>query len=86
MDKKPPRFTVTVNKEIATYLENASKYKNKSISGIINELINDAVELKEDMYWYKIAEEAEKRAEGKPTIPAEVLWKELGLNSSDIPE
>ncbi len=73
------RYTVNVNEEIDHFLVSYSKKKHQSISSIIQELINEAIELREDFYWSKVANEAEKRAKGQPTIPAEVLWKELGL-------
>ena len=73
------RYMVNVNDEIAKFLLKSSKKNDKSISSVIVELMNEALELREDYYLSKLAEEAEKRSEGKSPIPAEVLWKELGL-------
>lgn len=73
------RYMVSVDDDVAKFLATSSKKKHKSISSLIQELINEAIELREDYYLSKLAEEAEKRAEGKTPIPAEVLWKELGL-------
>lgn len=79
MPTQNQRFLVTVNPEVASSITSISKKHKKSISGVIFELINEALDLREDLYWSKLAEEADKRAEGKTPIPAEVLWKELGL-------
>ena len=73
------RYMVSVDDDVARFLAASSKKKHKSISSLIQELIKEAIELREDYYLSKLAEEAEKRAEGKIPIPAEVLWKELGL-------
>ncbi len=73
------RYMVTVDQETASLLNLISKKQSKSISGIIMELIDESLDLREDLYWSRIAEEAEERAEGKPTIPAEEVWKKCGL-------
>jgi hypothetical protein len=79
MAAKTARFTVSVDEKTAGCLNMTAKHQHKPISGLIYELITEALEMREDMYWSKVAEEAEKKAEGKPTVPAEVLWKELGI-------
>ena len=79
MTTKNARYTVTVDPEIANFLNCVSKEKKKSVSSLIQELIHEAIDLREDFYWSRVAEDVEKRAEGKQRIPAEVLWKELGL-------
>lgn len=79
MTAKNARYTVTVDPEIASFLSCVSKVKNKSISSLIQELLHEAIDLREDFYLSRVAEEVEKRSEGKQRIPAEVLWKELGL-------
>ena len=73
------RYMVSVNDDLASFLSKCSKETHKSVSGLIVELMNEALELREDYYLSQLAEQAEKRAAGKKTIPAEVLWKELGL-------
>lgn len=79
MTSKSARFMVTVNQDIANSLNKISKNNHKSISGVIQDLINEALSLREDLYWSNIAEEAEKKAEGRPTIPAEEVWRKCGL-------
>lgn len=79
MPTRNPRYMVTVNPETSFYLMNISKQTHKPISGIISELINEALELREDYYWSKQAEEAERKAKGKRRIPAEEVWKKCDL-------
>jgi hypothetical protein len=79
MATKSARYMVTVNEEIAMFLDLVSKKKNKSISGLIMDLIEEAIDLREDTYLSRVAEESEKRCEGRPTIPASEVWKECGL-------
>lgn len=58
-----------------------AEHKKQSISRVIADLIHEALEMeREDMYWSKIAMEAEKRDEGKPAIPAEEVWKKMNLD------
>lgn len=70
---------VNVNDRLANFLVESSKKDHKSVSSLIVELINEAVELREDYYLSQLAEEAEVRSEGKPTIPAEEVWRKCGL-------
>ena len=79
MATKNSRYMVTVNKEIANFLNLVSKETHKSISGVIQELLCEAIDLRDDYYLSKLAEESEKRCEGKPTIPAEEVWRKCGL-------
>lgn len=79
MATRNPRYMVTVNPETSVCLLNISKHEHKSIAGIISELINEALELREDYFWSKQAEEAERKAIGKRRIPAEEVWKKCDL-------
>ena len=79
MPTKNPRYVVTVNEEIALFLSSVSKKKKKSVSSLIMDLIEEAIDLREDLYLSKKAEESEKRCEGRPTIPASEVWRECGL-------
>ena len=79
MVTKNARYMVTVNDEIANFLNLISKETNKSIYGVIQELLSEAIDLREDYYLCKLAEESEKRCEGKPTISAEEVWRQCGL-------
>lgn len=41
--------------------------------------MEQALETQEDIYLSQVAEEAEARAKRKARIPAEKVWKDLGL-------
>ena len=79
MATKNARYMVTVNDEIALFLDFVSKKKNKSVSSLIMDLIEEAIDLREDHYLSKRAEESEKLCEGRATIPASEVWEECGL-------
>jgi len=71
---------VTINNEdIALFLHSVSKKKNTSISGLIMDLIEEAIDLREDYALSKIADESYERNKDKPTIPAEEVWRQCGL-------
>lgn len=79
MATRNPRYLVTVTPEISELLVSTSQKTQKPISGIISELINEALELREDFYWYKKADEAELKAQGQRRIPSEEVWKKCDL-------
>ncbi len=79
MATKNARYMVTVDHNTEMFLKGVSEKKHQSISGLIMELIGEAIELRDDYYLSKLAEKVEKRSEGKKRIPADVLWKELDL-------
>lgn len=79
MVTRNPRYMVTVNEETSSFLVNVSKKTHKPIAGIISELINEAIELREDYYWSKQADEAEIKAKGQRRIPAHEVWKKCDL-------
>ena len=54
-----PRINVTVTPEIVNVLNMRAKQKNTSLSKVTAELIAQAVEDHEDMYFSKIANEIE---------------------------
>lgn len=79
MPTKNPRCMVTVNPETFVDLTNISKHSKKTISGVISDLIKEALELREDYYWSKQAEEAERKSIGKKRISADEVWKKCDL-------
>jgi len=52
-----PRINVTVPNEIAMILDKTAKQSKKSVSKVALELIEWAIEEREDMYFSKIADE-----------------------------
>lgn len=79
MSGRNARYMVTVNDEIASFLNFQSKLKKTSVSKLIMDLIEEAIDLREDYELSKIADEAYERNKDKPTIPAEEVWRRCGL-------
>lgn len=55
-----PRINVTIPQEIANFLEKKAEKNNTSMSKVALELIMDAMERDEDIYYSRIADEREK--------------------------
>ena len=60
MPTAKPRINITVPKEIAVMLNKTAKKNNKSVSKVALELIEWAIEEREDMYFSKIADDIER--------------------------
>lgn len=73
------RICISLDPELNKDLESLSKKNRKSLSGLVIDLIHEALDFREDAYLSRLADEAEERAKGKPTVSAEELWKELGI-------
>ena len=79
MATKHKRINVSFKPKTVQALTRLSKKREESLSHVAQELVEEALELREDVYLSKLAEESEKRAKGKPSVSADKLWKELGL-------
>lgn len=79
MTTKHKRINVSFKPQTAQALLRLSKKNETSLSHITQELVEEALELREDIYLSRLAEEAEKRAKGKPSVSADKLWKNLRL-------
>ncbi|MGH2638077.1 MAG: hypothetical protein ACRDF4_02130 [Rhabdochlamydiaceae bacterium] len=73
------RINVTFKPSTLQAVNLLAKKEETSLSNITQELVEQALEMREDIYLSRLAEEAEIRAKGKPTISAEKVWKQLGL-------
>ena len=80
MPTKHRRINVSFKPKTVQALTRLSKKRETSISHVAQELIEEALELREDIYLSKLAEESEKRAKGKPSVSSDELWKELDLS------
>ena len=69
-----PRINITVPNEIAVVLGKTAKQNKKSISKVALELIEWAIEEREDMYFSKIADET-VRSNPKFIPNSEDIWK-----------
>lgn len=70
-----PRINVTLNPSDVEVMQILCDKKNLSMSSLAKKMIEDWLEEYEDILLAKRAEEAEKRAEGKPTHSFEEVWK-----------
>jgi predicted DNA-binding protein len=73
------RINVTFKPSTLHAVNILAKNEDTSLSNITQELVEQALEMRDDIYLSRIAEEAEIRAKGKARISAENVWKELGL-------
>ena len=72
MPTSKKRINITVDDDLYRELEHLKALKRApSLSAIILELTKEALEIQEDLYFAKIAEEREK----EPTIPHHKVWK-----------
>ena len=79
MHPRQRRVNVSFRSNVLKAVSLLADKKEMSLSSMTQELVEQALELQEDVYLSKLADEAEKRAKGKKTIPADRLWKKLGL-------
>jgi predicted DNA-binding protein len=73
------RINVTFKPSTLHAVNLLAKKADTSLSNITQELVEQALEMREDIYLSGIAEEAEIRAKGKARISADKVWKELDL-------
>jgi hypothetical protein len=73
------RINVTFKPSTLHAVNFLAEQEDTSLSNITQELVEQALEMREDIYLSRIAEEAEIRAKGKARVPAERVWKELDL-------
>ena len=69
-----PRINVTVSAEIAAILSRTAKQSKKSMSKVALELIEWAIEEREDMYFSKVADEV-VRSKPKYIPNSNDIWK-----------
>ncbi len=79
MSSKYRRINISFKLKIVQALTRISKKNEISLSQAAQELVEEALDLREDINLSKLTEEAEKRAKGKSPISADKLWKELDL-------
>lgn len=73
------RINVTFKPSTLHAVSFLAEKEDTSLSNITQELVEQALEMRDDIYLSRIAEEAEIRAKGKERISAEKVWKELDL-------
>ena len=65
MPTKHRKINVAFKPETIQALTRLSRKRKVSLSRVVQELVEEALELREDIYLSKLAEESEKRAKGK---------------------
>lgn len=76
MATKHPRINVVAEPDMYYAIKKMSKKKGISMSSATHELIREALELYEDMYWVKLAEERDKNFDRKKAIRHKDFWKD----------
>lgn len=79
MSTRHHRVNVTFRPDILKAVSLLADKKEMSLSSMTQELVEQALELREDIHLSQLADAAEKKAKGKKTVPADRLWKKLGL-------
>lgn len=75
--KKSKRISISFPQDIADQLEDLAALTHESLNAIVVEKVKTALDLDEDAYWIKIAQERIAASEGKPTISLEDAWKDI---------
>jgi predicted DNA-binding protein len=73
MPTQNPRINITLESEFNLILANLAKREAKSISAMAKELILDALERREDLYFSKLGEDRLKST--KKTYSHAAAWK-----------
>jgi len=73
MVTKYNRTMVTLSKETKEFLEHVAKEKKQSISATASELLEFALDLQEDMYFSKLADERTKQP--YETLSHKEVWE-----------
>lgn len=82
MPTKHRRINVSFKPKTVRALTRLSEENETSLSQVAQELVEEALELREDIYLSKLADKAEKRAKGKTPVSADKLWKELNITQN----
>lgn len=75
MPTKNPRINVVVEPEIFTVLSTLAKGQGVSLSLISRDLIKEALEIREDIFWGETAKKREKTFAQKKSLSHEDVWE-----------
>lgn len=73
MPTKNPRKNVMFQKAIAKLLTDIAKHEQKSVSNLIEELVLEALDHREDMYFSALADKIDIK--GAKTVKHKDVWK-----------
>ncbi len=72
---KNPRLNVVLEPSLYQTLQKLAKHEGISLSLKARDLIREALELHEDLYWDTVASEREKTFKKKQALSHEEIWK-----------
>ena len=75
MPTKNPRINVVLDPEIYNILSKSAKSQGISLSLFSRDLIKEALEIREDIYWQKQAQKRESTLSNKKTLSHKDIWK-----------
>lgn len=73
MSTKNPRINVTFEEMTAGLLSQLAHHEHKSVASLVRELALEALEMREDLYLSKVAEDLDKK--GVKTYSHDDAWK-----------
>jgi len=75
MPTKNPRINVVIDPEIYNILDKLAQNQGISLSLFSRDLIKEALETREDIYWQKQAQKRETTLSKKKTLSHKDIWK-----------
>ena len=72
------RLLVVLDPPTKNYLKEISRRNKVSVSSVGRDLIKEALELHEDMYWDGVASEREKSFSKQTALTHEKVWPKVG--------
>ena len=76
MPTQNPRINVVLEPDLYSILNQMAKKSGVSLSFLSRDLIKDALETKEDVYWQNIAQKREKTFSIKEAVSHKDIWNE----------
>ena len=76
MPTQNPRINVVLEPSLYNILNKLAKKARVSLSFLSRDLIKDALETREDIYWNEIAEERDKTFSKNKSLSHKDIWKE----------
>ena len=75
MPTKNPRINVVLDPEIYNILNKLAQSKGISLSLCSRDLIKEALEIREDLYWHEKAKNRDKTFSKKKGLSGEDVWE-----------
>jgi hypothetical protein len=77
MPAKNPRLTTVVEKPLYVWLKKSAKKRGVSLSLLMRDLVKEAYEREEDIYWSKVAEERLADFDPKKSLSHKEFWEKV---------